>query len=335
MVYELPRFEHIDARDVKHAVTCLQTFRGKAKVIAGGTDLLALMKDRIEGPNLMSPDILVNIKTIPETTHIAYDKATGLSIGTAVTLHRIQTCEVIREKFSLLSQAAGEVGTTQIRNRGTLGGNICQRPRCAYFRHPHFVCFKKGGACCYAASGEHRFYHSIIKNGRCVMAHPSDIAPALVALKARAVIVGPGGERRILLKDFFSGPDRTGETILRSDEFLLAAEIPDQPGEARQVFLKHRIRRSGDFALASVAVVARISDEGRREISIVLGGIAPFPRVAAAAEEIIRDRGLNDRVISEAAEAAVEGARPLPMNRYKLDLTKALVKRGLMAIINH
>ena len=225
------------------------------------------------------------------------------------------------------------VGTTQLRNMGTVGGNICQRPRCAYFRHPHFVCFKKGGARCYAVSGEHRFYHSILKNGKCVMAHPSDMAPALVALKARAVIAGVEGERIVPLHDLFLGPDNVTETILGSDELLLALEVPEQPDGTRQIFLKQRIRHAADFALVSVAVVGRAADGVCRRISIVLGGVAPFPYVAKTAEEMIEGQVLTEQLIADAAEAAVTEARPLPMNHYKVDLTKTMVKRALTSMV--
>jgi xanthine dehydrogenase YagS FAD-binding subunit len=333
MLFELPAFEHIDAKDVKEAVTCLKAYDGKASVIAGATDLLALMKDRIEGPKLKVPAALVNIKNIPGIGRITRENETGLRMGAAVTLSRIAASGEITPKFGILSQAARMVGTTQIRNMGTLGGNLCQRPRCVYFRHPHFVCFKKGGTRCYAAAGEHRFYHSILKKGKCVMAHPSDMAPALVALKAGAVIAGVKGERIVPLQDFFLGPDNVGETILKSDEFILAVEVPDQPAGTRQIFLKQRVRQTADFALASVATVARITDGICKNISIVLGGVAPLPYVAKTAGEMIEGHALTERLISDAAGEALDGARPLPMNQYKVDLTRAMVKRALTSMI--
>ena len=332
MLFELPRFEHINAKDVQETVSCLHRYGEKAKVIAGATDLLSLMKDRIEGPELKVPEVLVNIKNIPAMTRITFDEHTGLKVGAAVTLSQLATSDVISQRFKMLSQAALQVGTTQLRNMGTVGGNVCQRPRCLYFRHPHFVCFKKGGATCYAAAGEHRFYHAIMKKGKCVMAHPSDMAPALVALKAKAIIAYPEGERKVPFEAFFSGPDGLVETILKPDEFVLAVEVSNQDGKARQIFLKHRIRHAADFALSSVAVAARTSNGVCEEIRVVLGGVASFPYVAAVAEEMIRGRRLDERLISDAAEASVIEARPLTMNGYKVDLTKALVRRVLTAI---
>jgi xanthine dehydrogenase YagS FAD-binding subunit len=325
MLFELPNFEHIDATDVEGAVSCLHLHGAKARVIAGATDLLSLMKDRIEGP-----EVLVNIKAIPGMAGITYDEKAGLRIGAAVTLNHLATSDLIKEKFSILSQAALQVGTTQLRNVGTVGGNVCQRPRCLYFRHPHFMCFKKGGTRCFAVAGEHRFYHAIMKHGKCVMAHPSDMAPSLIALKAEAIIAGPEGEKKVPFASFFLHPNGLGETILKPDEFLVAVEIPNRE-TTHQLFLKHRIRRAADFALVSVALVARMSAGVCEDIAVVLGGIAPFPYVAAAAEEMIRGRRLDERLISDAAEASVKEARPLPMNGYKVDLTKTLVRRALMS----
>jgi xanthine dehydrogenase YagS FAD-binding subunit len=293
------------------------------------------MKDGVEGPEFKIPEVLVNMKRIPGMTRITYDEGTGLRIGAGVTLNRMATSDVIKQRFKILSQAALQVGTTQLRNMGTLGGNLCQRPRCLYFRHPHFLCFKKGGSKCYAAMGEHRFYHSILKHGRCVMAHPSDLAPALIGLKAGAFIMSPNGEKKVPLQEFFLGPNHCTETILETDEYLTEIYIPIQSERTHQVFLKERIRHSADFALSSVAAVARISGGICEDIRIVLGGIAPFPYVASVAEQVITGKKLDGALISQAAESSVEGAKPLPMNRYKVDLTKALVKRALTSILNH
>ena len=332
MLCELPEFKHIDVHDVAEAIACLHEHEGRACVIAGATDLLTLLKDRIEGPELKSPEILVNIKSIRGIDAIVYDEMGGLRVGAAVTLTQLQTAGVVAEKFSLLAHAAAAVGTTQLRNMGTIGGNLCQRPRCAYFRHPHFICFKKGGTRCYAAAGEHRFYHAIFRTGTCITAHPSDMAPAFIALQAQAVIAGPDGEKRIPLRDFFVGAEQFTETILKPDEFILAVEVPEQPG-TRQVFVKQRIRRAADFALASVAIAARISSGAFTAISIVLGGVASQPHVAQRAEELLGGKILTRELIADAAEAALEGAKPFPANQYKVDLTKAIVRGALTSLI--
>jgi len=328
MLLELPHFEHVNVTRLEEGISKLQKYGAKAKVIAGGTDLLALMKDRVEGPEMRVPEVLINIKSIPELNSITNDEK-GLRIGAAVTLNRLESAGILKENYRILSQAARHVGTTQLRNMGTLGGNLCQRPRCMYFRHPHFTCYRKGGTKCYAITGEHRDDHAILGHGKCIMAHPSDMAPALIALKTEVIILGPEGERKLPLQDFFLGPNHFTEVMLKPDEFVKEVQVPHPKNRTRQLFLKHRKRHSADFALSSVSMVARVSDGICEDISIVLGGVAPFPHSALRAEQIIRGRRLSEELITQAAEASVEGAQPFPMNRYKIGLTKALVRRAL------
>ena len=163
------------------------------------------------------------------------------------------------------------------------------------------------------------------------MACPSDLAPALMALQAKAVICGHAGVKEVSLRDLFHSAGPFTETALQADEFLTEIQVPDQRG-SRQVFLKHRIRHSTDFALASAAIVARMAGDVCADIRIVLGGIAPFPYEAAKAEDVLKGKKLSETLISQAAEASVEGARPLPMNGYKVDLTRALVRRALTSV---
>jgi xanthine dehydrogenase YagS FAD-binding subunit len=332
MLLELPPFEHVNARSVKETIHWLGEYGEKGRVVAGGTDLFGLMKDRIEGPDFKRPEILINVKTIPEMKAIAFDDQKGLRIGAAVRLQDLITSDIIKEKFPVIGQAARQVGTTQIRCMGTLGGNLCQRPRCVYFRHPHFLCHKRGGNRCYALKGEHRYYHSILKNGKCVMAHPSDMAPALAALDCTVIVANSGGEKEMPILDLFQGPNAFAETILRSDEFITGIKVPNQKGKTYQSFLKHRIRRSADFALASVAAVVRVSGGICEEIRIILGGVAPFPYRALMAEDALRGEKLDEGLFSRAAETSMEGARPLRMNGYKVELTKTLVRRALTSI---
>jgi xanthine dehydrogenase YagS FAD-binding subunit len=327
VLFELPSFDHVDARSLTEALSLLNSFGEKARILAGGTDLLGLMKDRIS-----IQEVLVNIKSIPRMNEIAYDAERGLRIGGAVTLNQLITSDIIGRKFKLVSQAARQVGTTQLRSMGTIGGNLCQRPRCLYFRHPDFRCYKRGGTTCYAVTGEHRYYHAIFKNGRCVAAHPSDLAPALLALKAQAIIMSPKGEREVALQDFFVGPDHLTETVLKSDELLVEIRVPIQGEESYQIFLKRRIRHSADFALVSVAVAAENGEEMCKDIRIALGGVAPYPLRITQAEEMIKGKRLNEENISRAAERSVKGARPLRMNGYKVDLTKAVVRQALTSL---
>ena len=334
MLFELPGFQFVDAESKEEAILFLSKYAGKVGLLAGGTDLLARMKDRITGPRLRIPEVLVNIKTIPGMDQITIEEGTGIRIGSTVSLNGLATSDVISQKFSILARTAREVGTTQIRNMGTIGGNLCQRPRCVYFRHPDFVCRKKGGKSCFAMTGEHRYYHSIMAYGKCAMAHPSDMAPSLVALGATALLASPEGEKEIPLKDFLSPATQFTETVLKPDEFLSGIRVPLLEGKSCQVFLKHRIRRASDFALSSVAVVAQMRDGVCHDIRIVLGGVAPFPYIAYQAMERLEGRKLTEKDILQAADASVEKARPLPGNLYKVDLTKALIARALKRVRN-
>jgi xanthine dehydrogenase YagS FAD-binding subunit len=332
MLYELPSFEYADARTVEEAVAWIHGSGNRARVIAGGTDLLCQMKDQIKGPELRIPEILVNIKKIHEMGRITYNEEIGLRIGAAVSLSDLETFDIVNQRFSVLSQAASQVGTAQIRNMGTIGGNLCQRARCIYFRHPNFFCFKKGGSTCHAIKGEHRYYHAIMKRGVCAAAHPSDMALALIALNAKAIIVSHNQEKQILLEDFFLAPDCLTENVLKPDELLKEIHVPDQRGRNYQLFLKQGLRHASGFSVASVAAVAHISGEILEGMRIVLGGIAPFPYLVSQAEEMARGKGLNEGLISQAAEASVEGSHPLAQNSYKVNLTKVLVRRVLTSI---
>jgi xanthine dehydrogenase YagS FAD-binding subunit len=313
VLYELPAFEHADAESVREAVVWLEKWGNDARVIAGGTDLLGLMKDRLEGPQLRTPQALINVKHIVEMKRIDLDDELGLRIGATVTLSQLGASDIVRQRFSILSQAARQIGTTQIRNMGTVGGNLCQRPQCLYFRHPDFPCYKKGGRKCYAVSGEHRYDHSVILN-------------------ASAIIATSNAERQVPLQDFFLGPNDYTETVLKPGELLVEVRVPNESSKTNQLFLKHRVRHASDFALASVAMVAEMSEGIVQDIRIVMGGIAPFPYVADKTAEMINGKGLDPKLISRVAQASIDGARPLPQNGYKIDLAKALVKRALESI---
>ncbi len=332
LLYELPGFELDQAESLDHAVGTLKQCGERARVLAGGTDLLSLMKERIEGPGLRIPEVLVDIKHIPEMKGITYDPESGLRIGAAVTLSSLEESEIIQKKFSLLRLAAGQIGTVQIRNRGTIGGNLCQRPRCMYFRHTHFICLKKGGKTCLARTGEHRYDHAIIQKGSCAMAHPSDLAPALMALDARVDIAGPEGLKEIAVTDFLTSENPVGETVLKPDEFVVGFKVPSPQPTLRQHFMKRRIRRASDFALANVAVAAEVSDGLCGQVRIMLGGVAPSTYIASRSMEILKGKPLTGELISEAAEASVMEAKPLKNNRYKVYLATALVRRALESV---
>ena len=332
MLSELSDFEHIDVESPEEAVYWLTKYGDKAKIIAGGTDLLGLMKDKIVGPKMPMPTLIVNIKTIPGFDRIEYVGGKGLRIGAATTLFDIESDDKIKERFLALSQAAESVATLQIRYTGTIGGNLCQRPWCSYFRHPDYVCFKRGGKQCYAITGNNRYYFSILKRGICVMSHPSDIAPALIALDAKIHVLQQDGERTIPIEEFFLGPRSVQETVLKDNDLITSIEVPETDEGSRSLFLKSRVRNNWDFALSTVAIWIKNSAGVCDDLRIALGGVAVFPFRAKESEELLRGKRITKKLIEEAAEAAVLKAAPLKMNTYKVKLTKSLVRRALQSV---
>jgi xanthine dehydrogenase YagS FAD-binding subunit len=332
MLDELPPFAHVNAASVADAVSVLVEHGARAQILAGGTDLLGLMKDRISGPAMPVPEVLVNVKRIPELAGIAELRDGGLRIGAAVTLVDVERDPRVVGRFSALAQAAGAVATAQIRAMGTVGGNLCQRPWCWYFRHPHFPCLKRGGRQCFALPGNNRTYFSVLGLGVCVMSHPSDLAPALMALDARVTLAGPAGRRAVPIDRFFRGPRSVTETVLERGEIIVSVDVPPPPIGTRSLFLKHRVRGTWDFALSEVAVSATPGPDRWDGVRIALGGVAPYPYRATAAEAVLAGQAPTESRVRAASEAALGGARPLTQNGYKIDLTRALVARALTAL---
>lgn len=334
MLYEIPPIEYVEAASVEDAVYWLNYYGDRAKVLAGGTDLLGLMKDRIQGSKMPVPEVLVDITKIPGISDIEYEPEGGLRIGACATLRSIETSPLMKDKFPILAEAAGSVATNQIRSVGTIGGNLCQRPWCWYFRVPHFDCYKKGGSLCYAVSGSNKYYFSVLGLGICVMSHPSDMAPALITLGASVRVAGAKGVNLVPLEKFFNGPREVYETILRNDEIVVGVVVPNQPPGSHGIYLKQRMRGTWDFALASVAAQVVRRDGVCEDAKIVLGGVAPFPYRASKAEESLIGKKVDEALIDEAAEAALQKTHPLSMNSYKVPMAKALVKRVLRQHFN-
>ncbi len=315
-------FQHINARTIEEA---LDASRKNARFLAGGIDCLGLLKNKILPAY---PEVLVNIKTIPGLDYITAEDG-GLRIGALTTLSAIARSPLVRERHSLLAEAAASVGSPQIRNMGTLGGNLCQEVRCLYYRCSpltgrDYFCCRKGGKTCFAVAGDNR-YHVILEGKRCFAASPSDTAVALAALDATIIVRGLAGERRIALRDFFV----TMGTALEPQEMVTEVRVPPSPAGGRQTFLKFRLRKAIDFAIVSVAAVIAAEDGVCRQAAIALGAVAPTPIRAAGAERSIEGQPLTASRAEEAAAAAVAGAKPLAMNAYKVEIAKALVKRTI------
>ncbi|HBY96819.1 MAG TPA: molybdopterin dehydrogenase [Chloroflexi bacterium] len=327
-------FEYVAASSVEEAISVLSRHDGNARPIAGGSDLLGMVKDKIQGPALAIPKVVVDLRTIPGLDAIKEDGG-GLRIGALVTLSALESSEVIKSKFPGLVQAGWEVAAPQIRNVGTVGGNLAQRPRCWYFRDGLFGdCYKRGGDFCYAVTGENQ-YHSILEGELCYFVHPSDLAPMLIALDSTLTTAGPNGERTVPVEKFFTGPreDVLRENILQPNEIITEIQVPGTWAGTRQTFLKLKLRESFDFAVVSVAVALKGPARGAIEDArIVLGGVAPTPYRATRVEDLLKGKVLDETVAQQAGQAAVLNARPMSLNAYKVDLTETMVKRALMSI---
>lgn len=322
---QIPSLQHIDAHSVDEALEMLRKHEG-AIAYAGGTELLTGMKDR-----LWTPSVLVNIKPAQEMQGIQEEKG-DIVIGALTRLADIADSSLLNEQAPALAQAARAAASPQIRRLGTLGGNLCQDSRCWYYRSG-FNCYRRGGFQCYAQDGDSR-YHAIMGGERCITVHPSDTAPALLALDAKLEIARPGsGRRTVAAANFFVGPqtDITRMNILGKDELLTRVIIPRASLGSKQNFTKVQIRQSWDFALVAVATVLPGND--RQQARIALNGVAPTPIRAHAAEQVLRTAGTaTEEVAWRAGEAFVAQANPLGDNRYKVRLTKRAIQKSILAV---
>ena len=323
-------FDFIDARSAQEAVDLLTTHGKRGQLFASGADVLFMLKDAIEGPMETPPDVLINLGKVQELAGIRHDPTTGLTLGAMTRLIDLIEHPIIQEQYNLLVQAASQVASPQLRHTSTIAGNLCQRPRCWYFRHRDIVCLKKGGSTCWAVDGDNRYYHAILDGGPCYIVHPSDMAPALMALDAQIHILGPKGPRTLPLTEFFVTPAQRlyQENVLEREEVITALTVPLPPPETQQVFPKGRVRQADEFALAAVALAAQVKGGTCVDCRVVLGGVAPRPHRAIAAEQAIKGKPLTAANIDRAAAAALADARPMTMNAYKVDLTRGLVLRA-------
>lgn len=328
-------FEYHNATTKAQAIALLTKYQEKGAIIAGGSDILGMMKDRIEGPKFHAPSHLLDIKGIKDLNYIQDIKGVkgGLRIGATTTLSDIASSSLVASRYPLLSQAAAQVAVPQIRNVGTLGGNLCQRPRCWYYRGKLFKdCLRKGGGNCYAPGGENQ-YHAVFGAETCCMVCPSDMAVALAALNAKVEIAGPKGNKLIPLEQFHVRPEKNilKETVLGPSEMVLAVEIPAPPASSRGIFLKLKERQAFDFAIASVAAMITITGTAVSDAHIVLGGVAAIPLRAARAETALKGNKIMDGAAA-ACEAAVKGANPLSNNGYKVKAVRGLLEQALTSL---
>jgi xanthine dehydrogenase YagS FAD-binding subunit len=319
-------FAYVNPTSEKDAVAALKT-DGVALPLGGGQDLLARMKDYIT-----QPDRIVNIKNALDTT-IAATPDGGLKIGAAVKIVDLAASARVRRLYPALVDAAGLVGTPQIRNQGTVGGNLNQRSRCWYFRNEEFVCYKKGGSRCFAVDGENQ-YHAIFGNeGPSHIVHPSSLAVPAVAYGARFRVVGPSGEREISAAEYFTLPTLQNvlkENVLADDELLTHVILPP-PGNVKTGHYEVRYKQSRDWPLAFTTVVLVMNANNTiRSARVVLGAVAPVPWRSEDAERALVGKPLNAETAAVAGEAAVRAAKPMSGNAYKVQIAKTAVKRAVM-----
>ncbi len=320
----LPDFTYVRPTSLQEALGELAS--PGARLHAGGTDLLGCLRD-----GLFTAEKLVSLNGVAELRGIARAAGGGLRIGALATLAEIAGHPDVLSRYAALAEAAASAASPQLRNQGTLGGNLCQRPRCWYYRGG-FHCLRKGGDTCFAIDGENE-NHCIFGGMGCYIVHPSDTAPALVALEARARIAGPHGSRTVPLAEFFVLPetDVTSENALRAGEILTEILLPPpQPG-LRSRYLKVRARGAWDFALAGIAVALR-APGGRIEAArVVLSGVAPVPWRAAAVEKAVIGRAPGPETAA-LGTAALTGAEPLSRNGYKVHLARGIIEEALAGL---
>jgi xanthine dehydrogenase YagS FAD-binding subunit len=319
-------FTNVNPRDVQHAAALIRQARSEGRstaIVGGGSDVLAQVKERI-----ISPDLLINLKAMNGLDRIAVNGG-GATIGGLVTLSTLAHNAGLRGQYTVLAEAAEGVATPQIRNVGTLAGNVCQRPWCWYYRNG-FPCLKNGGTTCFSITGENQF-HAIFGGGPSYIVHPSDTAPALVALDAQFRLVGPSGERTVPAGEFFVLPRENAarENVLADGEILADIRLPRARPGTKSTYHKVLDREAWTHAVVSAAIVLEMDQAVCRSARIVLGGVAPIPWRLPEVERLLAGQRITPALAARAAALAVEGARPLARNGYKVPLTRGVVERTL------
>jgi xanthine dehydrogenase YagS FAD-binding subunit len=322
----MPGFELYQPDTLEGAVELLSRFGGEGWALAGGNDSLDWFKDRVKRPRAV-----VDLTGIESLRGIRETSDGGVEIGALTTLTEIERSEVIRGRYGVLSRAAGVVASPQIRNTGTLGGNLCQDTRCWYYRYG-VDCYRAGGNTCYADTpeGQNR-EHCLWGADRCVAVTPSDVAPAMVAVDARMVIVGPSGEREVGAEQFFIGPNVDIErmTVLEPGEVLTSVRIPGEWSGARFYFEKVADRNVWDFALASIAAAMVVNGETIERARMAAGAVQCVPRRLTVVEEVLRGQPKTEETARLAGQSAIRGATPLNYNHFKIPLLQNLVTRAV------
>lgn len=321
-------FKLAEPQTVDQALALLSQKEEKTYLMAGGTDLLGEIKEGIIEPNL-----IVDLKAIDGLDFIVKQKD-RVRIGAMTSIAAVVADPTLTRDYPGLHQAAASVASPELRHMGTVGGNLCQRPRCWYYRDTKFFCRKKGGSQCYAAKGRNK-YHAIFGGGICHIVYPSDLAPVLIALDAEIVIFSPIGQRVIPLADFYILPSVNvrRENILGADEILGEVRLPPPKKNEKSGYLKLTERSTWDFALVSSAVRGIVSGQTLINPKIVLGGVAPIPWRMKKVEEVIAGKKPTEGLIKEATALALQEARPLEENAFKKKLIETALIRSLQSLV--
>jgi xanthine dehydrogenase YagS FAD-binding subunit len=321
----IPAFELFQPASVDDALSLQSRYGAKAWVLAGGLDSFDWFKDRIK-----RPEVVIDLSQVKELKGVR-PSGDGVEIGAMTTLTEVVRHPLIQEKFGILPQAAEAAASPQIRNQGTIGGNVSQDARCWYYRGG-WPCYRAGGNICYAdtPTGMNR-EHAILDANRCVAVNPSDTAPALIALDAKFVVRTPKGEKVVDAEDYFIGPglDITKMTILKPGDLLTSIRIPSTWSGSQFYFEKVRDRASWDFALVNVAAVIKTSGSTIQDIRIAVNGVAAHPVRLTAVEAAVTGKPRNEETAEMAGQIAIRGAQPLQYNGYKVPLLRNLVKRAI------
>ncbi len=319
-------FEYANPAKKEQVVELLAGEWGKTAVLAGGTDLLSLMKDTVE-----TPARVVSLGSVKELQGISYSKSSGLRLGALATLEELLEHAQVRQEYPALTQAVEGVTSSQIRSRGTVGGDLCQRPRCWYYRGGFGLLAKGEDGKSLVPGGDNR-YHAILGNrGPAYFVNPSSLAPALIALGGRVRILGANGSREVAVEQFFTSPMKDGEreNVLEPNEIVTDILVPPAR-RVRNATYEVRQREALDWPLATASVAFTLRGGKVRTARVVLGHVAPVPWVSREAEGALRGKKLTDAVAAEAGQAAVAMAAPLGLNAYKVRLAAVAAKRALL-----
>ncbi|MEM2871943.1 MAG: FAD binding domain-containing protein [Candidatus Caldarchaeum sp.] len=330
MLYELPPFQYAEPSSVEEAVSLLHAYRPYAKPLAGGTELLNTLKDRVSGPSMPTPRVLVNVKKIPELRGVRLGSEGWLVVGAASTLDEVAENKLVKAVFPVLAEACGVVATQQIRSVATVGGNLLQRPWCWYFRHPFFDCFKKGGKLCYAVAGEHQHHFSVMNLGVCIAGHPSDLAPAVMALDGVVELASSAGRRKTPATELYLDGRSQSDTILDSADLLVGVHLPPPRRPNGMAFVKLRMRGTWDFSMANAAVVLEFEGPACARARVAMGGLSTYPFRLRGLESCLEGERLADEgLLYRLAKQAFHDAKTLPMTREKKQMGVAVLFEAL------